>query len=251
MTYCVAMKLSAGLVFCSDSRTNAGIDQVSTYSKMYTWGLRKKRQLVLLSAGNLATTQAVANQITKQINDRAPINLFTVTDLNEAADYVGRISSSEQTKHLYASAGTGFNPEATFIFGGQISGYPQDIFLIYPQGNHIQCSSHCPFLQIGETKYGKPILDRIIRPDTPIDDAVSCALVSMDSTMRSNVSVGPPVELIVYENDSLELPERISLAEDSPYLLEVKRAWDEKVVKAFREMPKLDLKRLSPEPSDR
>ncbi|MGH8557242.1 MAG: peptidase [Methylococcales bacterium] len=250
MTYCVAIKLSAGLVFCSDSRTNAGIDQVSIYSKMYTWGLRKKRQFVLLSAGNLATTQAVANQITKQINERFPVNLFTVSDLNEAADYVGRVSAGEQIKHLNASAGSGFNPEATFIFGGQISGYPQDIFLIYPQGNHIQASRHAPFLQLGETKYGKPILDRIIRPDTPIDDAVSCALVSMDSTMRSNVSVGPPIELVVYENDSFYLHERISLTEDNPYLLELKHAWDEKVVKAFREMPKLNLQRLDSEPLD-
>lgn len=241
MTYCVAIKLTSGLVFCSDSRTNAGIDQVSTYSKMYTWGLRKKRQFVLLSAGNLATTQAVANQITKQINERYPVNLFTVSDLNEAADYVGRVSAGEQSKHLNASAGSGFNPEATFIFGGQISGYTQDIFLIYPQGNHIQASTHSPFLQIGETKYGKPILDRIIRPDTEINDALVCALVSMDSTMRSNVSVGPPIELIVYESDSFYLGDRISLVEDDPYLLEIKHAWDENIVKAFKEMPKLNL----------
>jgi putative proteasome-type protease len=238
------------LVFCSDSRTNAGIDQVSTYSKMYTWGLRNKRQFVLLSAGNLATTQAVANQITKQINDRHQLNLFTVGDLNEAADYVGRISAGEQVKHLNASAGTGFNPEATFIFGGQISGYPQDIFLIYPQGNHIQASTHSPFLQIGETKYGKPILDRIIRADTAIDDAVSCALVSMDSTMRSNVSVGPPIELVVYENDSFQLSDRISLADDNDFLLEVKRSWDANIVKAFKEMPKLNWRRMKTAPAD-
>lgn len=230
-------------MFCSDSRTNAGIDQISTYSKMYTWGLRNKRQFVLLSAGNLATTQAVANQITKQINERNPVNLFTVGDLNEAADYVGRISAGEQIKHLNASAGSGFNPESTFIFGGQISGYPQDIFLIYPQGNHIQASTHAPFFQIGETKYGKPILDRIIRPDTPIEDALSCALVSMDSTMRSNVSVGPPIELVVYDNDSFQLHERINLTDDNPFLLELKRAWDENIVKAFKEMPKLNLHR--------
>lgn len=240
MTYCVAIKLSDALVFCSDSRTNAGIDQVSTYSKMYTWGIRKKREFVLLSAGNLATTQAVANQITRQINDRLEPNLFTVRDLSEAADYVGTVSASEQNKHLSANAGSGFNPEATFIFGGQISGYPADIFMIYPEGNHIQASSHTPFLQIGETKYGKPILDRIIRSDTAVDDAVSCALVSMDSTMRSNASVGPPVELNVYRNDSLEPGHALILAEDHEYLLELRRSWDREVVRAFGQMPKLD-----------
>src|SRR5690606_2765704 len=165
MTYCVAVTVDAGLVFCSDSRTNAGVDQVSTYSKMYRFGIDGQRQFVILSAGNLATTQAVISRIKKDLRDLAPINLGNVQNMHDAADYVGEISRAEQEKHT--NGGAIF--EASFILGGQIAGDKPRIMLVYPQGNHITTSKDTPYLQIGESKYGKPILDRILKPETGLD----------------------------------------------------------------------------------
>lgn len=249
MTYCLAIKLATGLVFASDSRTNAGVDQVSTYSKMHTWGIDGQRQFALLSAGNLATTQAVINRIRRDVDHGAETNLGTVRYMTEAADYLGKVSVKQQSKHTEAGMSAGFNPEATFIFGGQIAGEAPALFLIYPQGNHITTSEDHPFLQIGETKYGKPILDRIIREDTNMDDAIRCALVSMDSTMRSNVTVGPPIELIAYHTDSLTLSCHAKFEPDDPYLLDLKRQWDEKLTAAFKELPAPPLDRAHGCPS--
>jgi putative proteasome-type protease len=242
MTYCLALKLDDGLVFCSDSRTNAGADHVSTYSKMHRWGKDGERQFVLLSAGNLATTQSVLNQVQRDIDERAEESLANVRYLSDAAAYVGQLSKHERKRHTSSDdTNAGFNPAATFILGGQIRGESPQLFMIYPQGNYISVSGITPFLQIGENKYGKPILDRIIRPDTDIDSAVRCALVSMDSTMRSNATVGPPIDLLVYKSDSLTGGCYKSFADNDPYLVSLRKSWDEKVVKAFNEMPSLPL----------
>ncbi|WP_018953547.1 proteasome-type protease [Thioalkalivibrio sulfidiphilus] len=240
MTYCVAIALDEGLIFASDSRTNAGADQVSTYSKMHTFDVEGERVFVLLAAGNLATTQAVLNQMRRDMEDGAEESLYTVTHMAEAAAYVGRLNRQEQEKHTDALSKAGFTPDATFILGGQIEGEPPEIFMIYPQGNFITTSSHTPFLQIGESKYGKPILDRIIEPSTPLGDATRCALVSIDSTMRSNVTVGPPIEVLIYEKDKLAFDHYLCLEADDDYLLTLKRAWDENIKKAFRELPRFD-----------
>ena len=216
MTYCVAITIDQGLVFCSDSRTNAGADQVSTYGKMHTFGRDGERQIVLLSAGNLATTQAVLARLRRDI---------------------GQVLRRQDDKHGAAVARAGFSAEASFIIGGQIGSNPARLFLVYPQGNFITTSEQTPFLQIGETKYGRPLLDRIIRPTTSLDDAARAALVSMDSTIRSNVTVGPPVELLSYVCDSLILDSYLCLREDDDYLLEIKRAWNEKITQAFNELP--------------
>src|SRR5579885_2586603 len=213
MTYCLAAQVKSGLVFTSDSRTNAGIDQVSTYSKMHTFGREGDRQFVLLSAGNLATTQGVA------------------------AHYVGAISRDQQTR--LTGGGTTF--EASFILGGQIGNDPPAIMLIYPEGNHISASDTTPYLQIGESKYGKPILDRIINADTSLEQAALCALVSMDSTMRSNVTVGPPIDLVIYRAGSLRAGEHVRLNHDSPYLRELKKSWENGLAEAFRKLPPLNL----------
>lgn len=245
MTYCVAIKLNSGIVFCSDSRTNAGPDQVSTYSKMHRWGIAGQRQFTLLSAGNLATTQSVLTRVHRDIKEGAAESLATMRYMSDAANYIGEINVEERSRHATDDgANAGFNPEATFILGGQIEGETSELCLIYPEGNHISASGIVPFLQIGETKYGKPILDRIIRPEAPMDAAIRCALVSMDSTMRSNVSVGPPIELNIYTNDSFEPGCYRSLQADDPYLTELKRAWDQKVVQAFRELPELEMECL-------
>ncbi|GAB1266127.1 proteasome-type protease [Aurantivibrio infirmus] len=236
MTYCVAASVNAGIVFCSDSRTNAGIDQISTYSKMHKFGIEGQRQFVILSAGNLATTQGVITKVKKDIKDDAPVNLNNVSSLNDAADYLGDINLTQQNKH--ESAGTNF--EASFILGGQISGSKHQIALIYPQGNHIISSADTPYLQIGESKYGKPILDRILTLKTTLETAGLCTLVSMDSTMRSNLTVGPPIEVQVYEKDSFNLDRYHRFEGDSEYMLQLHRTWDAKLIEAFRQMPPLN-----------
>ena len=233
MTYCVSISVDAGLIFVSDSRTNAGVDNVSTYSKMNKFGCDGERQFVLLSAGNLATTQGVVSQLKKDIKTFAQTNLLTVSHMADAADYIGEINRIQQEKHT--GGGTAY--EASFIIGGQIMGSKPEAFLIYPQGNHITTSDDTPYLQIGESKYGKPILDRILTPESSIETAALCALVSMDSTMRSNLTVGPPIEVTVYHTDEFVLNQHYRLAEDSEYLRELKRSWDSNLKEAFQRLP--------------
>lgn len=239
MTYCIGIALDRGLVFCSDSRTNAGVDQVSTYSKMHGFGLDGDRQFVLLSAGNLATTQSVVHQLRHDIRVAAERNLMTVTNLADAADYVGEISIHRQARYLEGGHAL-FDPKVTFIFGGQIRGEQPGIFLIYPEGNHITASHDHPFLQIGESKYGKPILDRVITAGTSIEEAAKCAIVSMDSTVRSNLSVGPPIELRVYETDTLMPGRYLKFEEDASYLRQLARSWNQKVIEAFAALPEIN-----------
>lgn len=238
MTYCVAITVNRGLVFASDSRTNAGVDQISTYSKMHTLISDGERTITLLSSGNLATTQAVVRQLRRDLDANAPRSLKMVQHLAEAAEYVGELSIEQRQKHRNASESR-FDPEASFIVGGQIGGREPQIFLVYPEGNHIRAAAETPYLQIGEVKYGKPILDRIIRADLPLEDAARCALVSMDSTVRSNVTVGPPIELMVYSADSLREGARLLLAEDNDYLYELRKGWQLGLQKAFEGLPRL------------
>jgi putative proteasome-type protease len=238
MTYCIGIRLNEGLVFCSDSRTNAGPDRVSTYSKLHRFSIAGDRQLMLLTAGNLATSQAVVAQIERDLKQEASFNIARAEYVSDVADYVGELGLKEQARYAGGGPGAGFNAEATFILGGQIKGQPTELYLVYPEGNHITASDQFPFLQIGETKYGKPILDRIIRPDTDHETAMRCALVSMDSTMRSNATVGPPIELLFYRADSLSEPARYAkLDEIDPYLVELRRSWDENIRTAFNELP--------------
>jgi putative proteasome-type protease len=236
MTYCVAVKVSSGLVFCSDSRTNAGADQISTYSKMFTFGIEGERALVVLTAGNLATTQAVVSRLKRDMQDDKKPNLNSVTVMEDAAEYLGRLSLAQQRKHVNAAAGRTVDTSATLIFGGQIGDAPPMLYMVYPEGNYIGVTDTTLFFQIGEVKYGKPILDRIIRPDTSLDEAALCTLVSMDSTMRSNATVGPPVELLVYERNSLRLDRHATLEENDPYLMEVHAAWDKEIKVAFSKL---------------
>ena len=233
MTYCVAISVKAGIVFCSDSRTNAGVDQISTYSKMFRFKLNSDRQLTILSAGNLATTQATMAKLKRDLRENAPVNLNTVTTIGDAADYLGDVSRAQQEKH--GTTGPGF--DASYLLGGQIAGKSHRVVLIYPEGNHITSSKDTPYLQVGESKYGKPILDRIISVDTTLDTAALCALVSMDSTMQSNLTVGPPIELLIYQADSFSMDNYIRFDEDSEFLRELKKSWDNKLKDAFRQLP--------------
>jgi len=237
MTYCLAINVKEGLVFCSDSRTNAGIDNVSVYSKMHSFVWPGDRFFVLLSAGNLATTQAVVKKLKGDVPNGLVPNLLSVNTMEEAADYVGIISTQVQRTHASRDiANTSF--EATFIFGGQIGNAPPEIFMVYPQGNYIHESQEHPFLQIGEIKYGKPILDRVIKRDVALERAARCALVSMNSTVRSNVTVGPPVELLIYQRDSLNEGRRCIYAEDNPFARELAERWNEGLLMAVQNLPR-------------
>lgn len=236
MTYCLAVQVKSGLIFVSDSRTNAGIDQVSIFSKMHTFGREGDRQLVLLSAGNLATTQGVVAQLQRDIRSNADENLFTIADLNEAGDYIGRLSREQQSK----VTGGGSTFEASFILGGQVGSEAPCVLRIYPEGNHICATDETPYLQIGESKYGKPILDRIVASSTSLEQAALCALVSMDSTIRSNVTVGPPIEVLVYRRDTLTTGDYLKLDNDSAYLRDLKRSWEEGLREAFMKLPPIN-----------
>lgn len=240
MTYCVAIKVDRGIVFASDSRTNAGVDYISTYSKMYTFDLPEDRVMVLLSSGNLATTQAVMNSIQRDIEEDAPVSLKSVHHLYDAANYIGKLSQQYQHEHHAALHHSGISAEASFILGGQIHGREQQIYLIYPQGNYITASEETPYLQIGETKYGKPILDRVIRTSTTLEDAARCALVSLDSTMRSNISVGPPLELAVCENNDFKLSRYLRLDYGTPLYSTLQKTWNDGLRRAFNRLPRFE-----------
>lgn len=240
MTYCIAVSVDEGLVLTSDSRTNAGIDNVSTYSKMHVFDTLPDRKLVLLSAGNLATTQAVVEQLRRDKRENTDINLNTVQYLSEAADYLGKISIDKQRRHKEDAGQSSFNPTATFILAGQIGDEAHGAYLIYPEGNSITTSRQTPYLQIGESKYGKPILDRFIKMTTPMDEAGLCSLISMDSTIRSNASVGAPVELLVYRKNTLNFGEYYCFDADDEYLVLLKRRWHEELHAAFIALPHYD-----------
>jgi putative proteasome-type protease len=241
MTYCLAISVNKGLVFASDSRTNAGVDYVTTYSKMHKFIWPGERMCVLLTSGNLATSQAVMNNIKCDLEDtKTRFSLRKGKYLHEVAHYVGQLSQEEQRQHADAFKDSANSTEASFILGGQIAGQVPEIFLIYPQGNYINASLETPFLQIGENKYGKPILDRIITPATSLEDAARCALVSLESTIRSNISVGPPVELAIYTSDTLREPYHLKLTLNSPIFKSMQKNWNEGLRRAFNRLPRFE-----------
>ena len=242
MSYCLSVRLNSGIVFASDSRTNAGVDHISCYSKMHVFDTLNDRLFVLLSVGNLGTSQAVLNYLLRDLeNPQAERSLRTVNYLFDAAQYVGDLSLQVQDRHNSRTRPQGrVNLEASFILGGQIEGKPHETYLIYPEGNYINASHTQPYLQIGETKYGKPILDRIITPQTSVEDAARCALVSLDSPMRGNLSVGPPVELCLYREGSLQISHYMSLDTEMPLYQSIQASWKGGLKKAFDGLPRFD-----------
>lgn len=241
MTYCVAIKVNEGLVFAADTRTAAGVDDVRTYNKMHTFDFPGDRVFVVLSAGNLATTQYVLAQAQRDINDpNAAVSLRNVRHMFDAADYLGQLSVRAQKQVTGQAQYSAVNVETTLILGGQIQGEEPAIYLIYPLGNCIAASPETPFLQIGEIKYGKPILDRFVRPHVQLEDAARCALVSLDSTMRSNISVGPPVDLALLPRDALKIAHSLRLDLDTPYYSQLKETWSRQLENAVRSLPKFE-----------
>lgn len=245
MTYCLAACVDDGLVFVSDSRTNAGIDQLGVHSKMHAFTDLGGRFFTLLSAGNLATTQAVVARVRRDIREHAETSLASVERMREAADYVGAINRQVVEKYGSDDTEEGFSPSADFIFGGQIGDSQHALFLIYAQGNHISSTALVPFLQIGEQKYGRPILDRIVQMRSSLETVALCGLVSMDSTMRSNASVGPPIELMLYRASSSAPPSHVVYGEDHPYLRTIRESWAVNLHRAFEELPPLSLPEAS------
>jgi len=240
MTYCVGIMLDSGLIFASDSRTHAGVDNFAKFCKMTVFERAGDRVIVLLSSGNLAGTQAVISVLKQRgdATDGVP-NLWNATSMFDAAMLVSdamRDIDRRDGQYL-AERDVGFN--ASFILGGQVSGEPSRLFRIYAEGNFIEAGLETPYFQTGETKYGKPIIDRVITRSTSLIDAAKCVLVSFDSTMRSNLSVGMPIDLICYERDSLELQMRRRFDKGDPYFTALSRQWSEGTRHVFSGLPDL------------
>lgn len=241
MTYCVATRLNAGLVFLSDSRTNAGVDHISTYRKMTVFDRPGDRVLVLMSAGNLAITQAVRQLLTESTDQET---LWTVPSTSRAAALVGEAVRRVHRRDGESLHEFGIDFNCNFILGGQIHGEEPRLFHIYAAGNFIEAHAENPYFQIGEFKYGKPIIDRVITPQTPLDVAAKCALVSMDSTLRSNISVGLPLDLLIYERDTLRVSRFVTVTQDNSYFGHIRGIWGQQLRKVFNELPDPDWDRM-------
>jgi putative proteasome-type protease len=236
MTYCVALKVEAGMVFASDSRTNAGFDQISTFRKMVVYERPGDRFMVLLSSGNLSISQSVRELLQVERlegSEPEPTTIWNATSMFEAARLLG-----QTVRHVYDVDGpalreAGIDFGCTLILGGQIKGEPMRLFLVYSTGNFIEATAETCFFQIGEAKYGKPVLDRMLVPSIPLDEAAKCALVSIDSTLKSNLSVGLPIDLVVYEAGALTSDQMICIDDTNPYFAMIRESWGQRLRDAF------------------
>ena len=237
MTYCIGIRLNAGLVFLSDSRTNAGIDQISTFRKMIVYERADDRFMVLLSAGNLSISQSVREILQLEKIDRGPdqpaLTIWNAESMFEAVRVLGSAVRRvyQQDGPSLKAAGIDFN--ASMIFGGQIKGEAMRMFMVYSAGNFIEATRETCFFQVGESKYGKPILDRVLTPTTPLDEAAKCALVSMDSTLKSNLSVGLPLDLLVYREGSFRSDQIVCIDDQNPYFQMIHSTWGHRLREVF------------------
>jgi putative proteasome-type protease len=235
MTYCVGLKLNAGMVFLADSRTNAGVDQIGTFRKLTVFERPDERVMVLLTSGNLGVTQSVRQLLMEHTTEEASV--WNAPTMYDAATRVGdavRQVYDRDHKHLQ-ELGIEFN--CTLIFGGQIRGERCRLFQVYSAGNFIEAQEENLYFQIGESKYGKPILDRVVTPETSLDEAAKCTLISMDSTLRSNLSVGLPLDLLCYEADSLRVTRFVTIDADNQYFQMIRRTWGQRLKQVFTELP--------------
>jgi len=235
MTYCVAMCLADGVVFASDSRTNAGVDHIAVFKKLHVFNF-EDRVIVLQSAGNLATTQSVITLLKQQLQNPEEESLSTVTSLYDAAALVGNVvrgiiarDGGQQQSHV--------NFGCNILLGGQIRGETHRLFHIYPEGNFIEATPDTPYFQIGESKYGKPIIDRIVQFNTPLETAMQCALISIDSTLRSNLSVGLPLDILIYPTNSFSVEKQYRITESHPHFQALRKAWGEGLQNLFKDLP--------------
>lgn len=237
MTYCLGILVKEGLVLAADSRTNAGVDYISSYRKLFDFSKPGDRVILLCTSGNLSMTQAVVHQLGQDIkHDREP-NLHSLHSLYDVARYLGdQIRTLQETDRAWLAQDK-IDFKCSFLLGGQVQGEAPELFLIYSQGNCIKATPETPFLQIGETKYGKPILDRTLGFDAPLDAVAKCALLSIDSTMRSNLSVGPPIHMAMYQANSFEIRHRAKFQAGDPYLIKMRKHWEVALREAALSMP--------------
>ena len=237
MTYCVGIKLNAGLVFLSDSRTNAGVDHISTFRKMIVYERPNDRFMVLLTAGNLSISQSVREILQvehlKDPEGGDPITIWNARSMFDAARVLGQAVRRVYDRDAEALKFAGVEFNISMIFGGQIKGEGMRLFSVYSAGNFIEATPETPYFQIGESKYGKPVLDRVLTPETPLDEAAKCALVSMDSTMKSNLSVGPPLDLVVYEANRFQSDKLVCIDMANPYYRMLHSSWGQKLREVF------------------
>ena len=237
MTYCVGIRLDAGLVFLSDSRTNAGLDAISTFRKMMIYERADDRFMVMLSAGNLSISQSVREILQVEKIDRGPheepLTIWNATSMFDATRVLGSAVRRvyEQDGPSLRASGIDFN--TSMIFGGQIKGEAMRMFLVYSAGNFIEATRETCFFQVGESKYGKPILDRVLTPATPLDEAAKCALVSMDSTLKSNLSVGLPLDLLIYREGEFRSDRVVCIDEHNPYFRMIRSTWGQRLKEVF------------------
>jgi len=241
MTYCVALRLDSGMIFASDSRTNAGVDHIATFCKMRVYEKSEDRLIVILSSGNLAITQGAINILDRHVH-AAPDErtIWNVPSMFDVATLVGDALREMQHRDGAVLMQSGIDASANLIVGGQIAGEPQRLFHIYPQGNFIETSDETPYFQLGESKYGKPILDRVLTPSTPQKEAAKCVLISFDSTIKSNISVGMPIDLLWYPKDSLRVGAQQRIREGDPYFSMIRQRWGGGLRRVFGELPDPD-----------
>lgn len=238
MTYCVGVLLDGGMVFASDSRTNAGVDHVSSFRKMTVYERPGDRVIVILTSGNLSLTQNAINLLDQNARrGDAAVNLWTAQSMFEVATLLGDCMREVKRRDGPYLTQNNIDASANFILGGQIKGEHQRLFMLYQEGNFIEAMNDTPFFQIGETKYGKPIIDRVVKPSTSIIDATKCVLISFDSTMRSNVSVGLPIDLVCYQNNQLRVQLRRRITETDPYFTMIHHQWGEGLRRVFAQLP--------------
>ncbi|NJR66303.1 MAG: proteasome-type protease [Leptolyngbyaceae cyanobacterium CRU_2_3] len=240
MTYCLGIITRHGLVFAADSRTNAGVDYISTYQKLFDFSDPGQRVILLATSGNLSITQAVLNALHQDLKLKESDNLHTLSTLYNMAQYVGNKMRHIQSQERPWLEKDRIDYHCTLLLGGQVQGEAPGLFMIYSQGNFIQATPETPFLQIGETKYGKPILDRALSFDTSLEEAAKCGLLSIDSTMKSNISVGPPIDLVKYETDSFVLRYQLKLGVGNSYLAKIRQRWEVALRQAFEHMPDIE-----------
>ncbi|HEU4486551.1 MAG TPA: proteasome-type protease [Povalibacter sp.] len=236
MTYCVGMLLDSGMVFLADSRTNAGVDQISTFRKVTVFEKPSDRVMVLMTSGNLAVAQSLVN-ILRERTQAEGESLYTVQNMFEAAHHIGSVLREIHHRDGEALKEHNIEFNTSLIFGGQIGAEAPRLFCIYAAGNFIEATADTPYFQIGESKYGKPILDRVITRSTSLAQAAKCALISMDSTIRSNLSVGLPLDLLSIHRDALRVHSHVSIDENHEYFRMIRTRWSESLRHAFHDMP--------------
>lgn len=238
MTYCVGVLLNSGMVFASDSRTNAGIDHVSSFRKMAFYERPGDRVITVMSSGNLSLTQSALNLMDRHANRAGDaLNIWSAQSMFDIAGLLGECLREVKRRDAPHLEQNNIDSHASFILGGQIKGEQQRLFLVYAEGNFIEATPETPFFQIGETKYGKPIIDRVINPDLSMSDAIKCVLISFDSTMRSNVSVGLPIDLCCIHKDTLRIALHRRITDGDPYFSALHNQWSDGLRRIFTQLP--------------